>query len=363
MRWIVVGALALTVYIVYLLSPILTPFLAGVVLAYLFDPLVTRLAGWKINRTLGTTLVFFVMLLLLVLAILALVPVVIDQAVKLVSVFPKLLSVLQDQLVPYLNNTLGLEINLDLMKQFSIQHAQEIGSVLAKSANFVFGNGSSMIFSLMNLVLIPVIGFYLLRDWPALLQKVHGLMPRRQEPQWVALAQESNQMLAGFLRGQLLVMLANGITYAIGLTVAGLETGVVIGMAAGMLSFVPYLGNVIGIMAALIAMYIQTGEFLPLLWVLLVFGIGQTLESVLWQPRFVGGQIGLHPVAVIFAVMAGGVLFGFFGVLLALPVSAILVVLGRHVLKRYLDSPLYQDADKFKVLLAPLTDSGAEKSE
>lgn len=363
MRWIVIGGLALTMYIVYLLSPILTPFLAGVVLAYLFDPLVTRMTGWKINRTLGTTLVFFVILLVLVLAVLALVPVMIDQAVKLVSVFPKLLAMLQDQLVPYLNAKLGLEINLNSMTQLTVQHAQEIGSVLAKSATVVFGNGSAVVISMMNLVLIPVIGFYLLRDWPHFLQKIQELMPRRQEPQWVALAQESNQMLGGFLRGQLSVMLANGITYAIGLTVVGLETGVVIGMAAGMLSFVPYLGNIIGITTALIAMYIQTGEFTPLLWVLLVFSIGQTLESILWQPRFVGERIGLHPVAVIFAVMAGGVLFGFFGVLLALPVSAILVVLGRHALKRYRESPFYQDADKVKVLLAPLKDAGTEKTE
>ncbi|OZB79833.1 MAG: AI-2E family transporter [Halothiobacillus sp. 13-55-253] len=361
-QFVIVG-LALAMYIVYLLSPILTPFLAGVVLAYLFDPLVTRMVAWKINRTLGTTVVFFVILLVMILAVLALVPVVINQAVKLISVFPKLLAMLQDQLVPYINAKLGLDINLNSMTQLTVQHAQEIGSVLAKSATVVFGNGSAVVLSMMNLILIPVIGFYLLRDWPHLLQRIQELMPRRQEPQWVALAQESNQMLGGFLRGQLAVMLANGITYAIGLTIVGLETGVVIGMAAGMLSFVPYLGNVIGITTALIAMYIQTGEFTPLLWVLLVFGIGQTLESILWQPRFVGERIGLHPVAVIFAVMAGGVLFGFFGVLLALPVSAILVVLGRHALKRYRESPFYEDADKVKVLLAPSKDTWAEKSE
>jgi predicted PurR-regulated permease PerM len=363
MRWIVIGSLALAMYIVYLLSPILTPFLAGAVLAYLFDPLVTRMVGWKINRTLGTTVVFFVIMLVMILAVLALVPVIINQAVKLVTVFPKLLSMLQDQLVPYLNAKLGLDINLNSVTQLTVQHAQEIGTVLAKSATVVFGNGSAVVLSMMNLILIPVIGFYLLRDWPQLLQKIQALMPRRQEPQWMALAQESNQMLGGFLRGQLAVMLANGITYAIGLTVVGLETGVVIGMAAGMLSFVPYLGNVIGITTALIAMYIQTGEFTPLLWVLLVFVIGQTLESILWQPRFVGERIGLHPVAVIFAVMAGGVLFGFFGVLLALPVSAILVVLGRHALKRYRESPFYEDADKVKVLLAPFKYNVAEKSE
>jgi len=363
MRWIVIGGLALTFYVVYLLSPILMPFLAGMVLAYLFDPLVTRMAGWKINRSLGTALVFLVFLLVITLAMLALVPVLIDQAVKLVSVFPKLLSTLQDQLIPYLNDRLGLDLNLSSMTQLSVKHAQEIGTVLAKGATVVFGNGSALVFSMMNLILIPVIGFYLLRDWPDFLKKIQALIPRKQEPQWMAVAQESNQMLGSFLRGQLIVMLANGITYAIGLSVLGLETGVVIGMVAGMLSFVPYLGIVIGITIALAAMYIQTGEFTPLLWVLLVFGIGQTLETILWQPRFVGERIGLHPVAVIFAVMAGGVLFGFFGVLLALPISAILVVLGRHAMQKYRASPIYQDADKVKVLLVPLKDTKPEKPE
>ncbi len=345
MRWIILVAIALTLYVVYLLSPILTPFLAGIVLAYLFDPLVTRMTFWKINRTIGTTLVFFVMSLLLFLAVLALVPVVIEQAIKLVTVFPKLLDRIQTELVPYLNNRLGLNINLKSLTDLSMQHAQDIGTVLAKGAGLVFGNGTAVILSFMNLILIPVIGFYLLRDWPNLMEKIRALMPRQQESRWVGLAAESNQMLGGFLRGQLAVMLANGVTYSIGLTLIGLDTGIVIGMSAGMLSFVPYLGNLIGITMALVAMYIQTGEFTPLMWVLLVFGIGQTLESVLWQPRFVGERIGLHPVAVIFAVMAGGVLFGFFGILLALPASAILMVMARHGLQYYQHSKFYQSAE------------------
>ncbi|MHB9022502.1 MAG: AI-2E family transporter [Halothiobacillus sp.] len=342
MRWIVLIAVAVTLYVVHLLSPILTPFLAGIVLAYLFDPIVTKMTVWKINRTVGTTIIFFVISLVLFLGVLALVPVIIEQAIKLLTVFPKLLDRLQTEFVPYLNERFGLTINLSFLTQLSMQHAQEIGTLLAKSAGVVFGNGSAVVFSLMNLILIPVIGFYLLRDWPNLIEKIRHLLPRRQESRWVDLAQESNQMLGGFLRGQLAVMLANGITYSIGLTLVGLETGIVIGMTTGLLSFVPYLGNLIGITMALIAMYIQTGEFTPLMWVLLVFGIGQTLESILWQPRFVGGRIGLHPVAVIFAVLAGGVLFGFFGVLLALPASAILMVMARHALQYYQKSQFYQ---------------------
>lgn len=345
MRWLWLVGLLLLGYLLYLLAPILTPFFAGIVLAYLFDPLVTRLTRWRIGRTVGTTLVFFVISLLLVLGVLALVPALIDQAVKLVRVVPELLTKLQTQLVPMINSHLGMNLDLQVLTQLSMQHAQEIGTVLAKSARVVFGNGSSVVLALMNLLLIPVIGFYFLRDWPLMLARVRALLPRAQESHWVALAGESNQVLGGFLRGQLAVMLANGVTYSLGLTFAGLETGIVIGMTAGMLSFVPYLGNIIGIAMALVAMYIQTGEWTPLLWVLVVFGVGQTLESVVWQPRFVGERIGLHPVAVIFAVMAGGALFGFFGVLLALPVSAILVVLGRHALAWYQGSAWYRTVE------------------
>lgn len=345
MRWIALAALVLTFYVIYRLSPILSPFLAGAVLAYLFDPLVTRMANWKINRSIGTTLVFLLITLVMTLAMLALVPVIIDQSIKLINVVPKVMNSIQTELVPFVNQRFGLTMNISNISQLMIGNAKEISSVLATSAGVILGNGSAVILSFMNLVLIPVVGFYLLRDWPYIMQRIRDLLPRQQEPNLVELAQESNIMMGAFLRGQLSVMLANGITYSIGLTMAGLETGIVIGMAAGMLSFVPYLGNIIGITLALIAMYIQTGEVTPLLWVLLVFGVGQTLESILWQPRFVGGQIGMHPVAVIFAVMAGGALFGFFGVLLALPVSAIMVVLGRHALQRYQHSHFYQDAD------------------
>ncbi|WP_407276376.1 AI-2E family transporter [Halothiobacillus sp. DCM-1] len=357
MRWLWVAGLLLLGYLLYLLAPILTPFFAGIVLAYLFDPLVTRLTHWRIGRTVGTTLVFFGLSLLLVLAVLALVPAIVDQAVKLVRVVPALMARLQTQLVPMINEHLGMNLDLNLLTQLSMQHAQEIGSVIAKSARVVFGNGTGVVLALANALLIPVIGFYFLRDWPLMLERVRGLLPRSQEARWVGLAQESNTVMGGFLRGQLAVMLANGVTYSIGLTFAGLDTGIVIGMTAGMLSFVPYLGNIIGITMALIAMYIQTGEWTPLLWVLLVFGIGQTLESVVWQPRFVGERIGLHPVAVIFAVMAGGALFGFFGVLLALPVSAILVVLGRHALAQYRASDWYRDASNTPPLHSPPRDS------
>jgi len=343
MRWIVLAGLLLCTYVIYLLKPILTPFLVGAGLAYLFDPLVTRLTRYRINRTIGTTLVFIVATLILTIAILALVPVLLDQSVKLVKAFPQFIDSIQHAVIPPLNKHLGINIDLNSIREILMTHAKEVGSFVAKGAGAVFGTGSTVILAATNILLIPVISFYLLRDWPNLMQRLHGLLPRAQEPTLTRLAVESNEMLGSFLRGQLAVMLANGISYSVGLSIVGLETGLVVGFTAGLLSFIPYLGTIVGIGMALIAMYIQADSFMPLLWVLVVFGIGQMLESVLWQPRFVGEQIGLHPVAVIFAVMAGGQLFGFFGVLLALPVSAILIVLGRYAVKRYRDSRFYLD--------------------
>jgi len=197
----------------------------------------------------------------------------------------------------------------------------------------------------MNLLLIPVIAFYLLRDWPIVIERIEAVLPRQRADSVIAMARESDCMLGNFLRGQLAVMIANGVTYSIGLTLAGLNTGVAIGLFAGLVSFVPYLGTITGILLALIAMYIQVDSLWPLLLVLGVFGVGQVLETVAWQPRFVGNEIGMHPVAVIFAVMAGGQLFGFFGILLALPVSAVLIVLGQHGVAAYRQSRYYRGTE------------------
>jgi predicted PurR-regulated permease PerM len=166
-------------------------------------------------------------------------------------------------------------------------------------------------------------------------------LPRKQAPLIKKLATECDDVLSEFLRGQLLVMFSLGIIYTIGLWIAGLEFALLIGMLAGLVSFVPYLGFVVGIIVAGIAALVQFNDVIHIIYILIVFGIGQAIESMVLSPWLVGERIGLHPVAVIFAVMAGGQLFGFFGVLLALPVAAVIVVLLRYLHGRYLDSSLY----------------------
>ncbi|MBI4005194.1 MAG: AI-2E family transporter, partial [Gammaproteobacteria bacterium] len=202
-------------------------------------------------------------------------------------------------------------------------------------------SGQVLLGWLAYLLLIPVVTFYLLRDWDILVNKIHELIPSQYSQLVTRLARDCDDVLAEFLRGQLLVMLGQGIIYSIGLWLAGLEVALLIGMLAGLVSFVPYLGFIVGISAAAIAALVQFNDVIHLVYVILVFGIGQMIEGMVLSPWLVGDRIGLHPVAVIFAVMAGGQLFGFFGVLLALPVAAVIVVLLRHLRSHYLQSSFY----------------------
>jgi len=196
---------------------------------------------------------------------------------------------------------------------------------------------------LMNLVLIPVVTFYLLRDWDLLIKGIRGLLPRKIEPRVEQLAVEINEVLGAFVRGQLLVMFALGVIYTAGLWLIGLDLAFIIGMGAGLLSVVPYLGTVVGLLAAVLAAIFQFQDLFHTVMVLLVFGAGQMLEGMVLTPKLVGDRIGLHPVAVIFAVLAGGQLFGFLGILLALPVASALNVLVRHLRDKYTKSTLYHE--------------------
>jgi len=187
--------------------------------------------------------------------------------------------------------------------------------------------------------------FYMLRDWDSFVTGIRDLLPRHIEPTVSTLARESDEVLGAFLRGQLTVMLFLGILYSIGLKLAGLEWSLAIGMLAGLVSFVPYLGVIFGLLTASIAVLIQNQDVLQLVWVLLIFGVGQMLEGMILTPWLVGDRIGLHPVAVIFAVLAGGQLFGFMGILLALPVASVLAVLLRHLRARYRESGFYGEIE------------------
>lgn len=194
----------------------------------------------------------------------------------------------------------------------------------------------------MNLILIPVVTFYLLCDWERLMRGVKGILPRSAAPTIIRLSKECDLVLGAFFRGQLLVMLFIAVFYSIGLSLIGLNIGIILGIILGIISIVPYLGVVIGVASASIAAYVQFRYFQPVFFVWILFLVGQLVDSFFVTPHLVGDRIGLHPVIVIFAILAGGSLFGFLGVLLALPIAAVIMVWLRFLMERYHESSLYQ---------------------
>ena len=343
-------ALAVAVgWLVWLLAPILTPFVFSALLAWLGEPLVNRLERSGRSRTAAVALVFVFMALVIVLAVLLLVPLIENQIGKLLDWLPRLVNWVTLSVVPWVERRFDVDLSgyfdpsqvIDLLKR----NWQEAGGIAATVFGGVSKSGLAILGWIANLALIPVVTFYFMRDGRHMLQQLRDLLPRPVEPTVTRLVHESDATLGGFVRGQLSVMIALGIVYAVGLTIAGVDLGILIGIVAGLVSFVPYLGAAIGLGAAVIATLVQHGDWLHLLMVLGVFAVGQTLESFLLTPWLVGDRIGLHPVAVIFAIMAGGQLFGFLGVLLALPVAAVAMVLLRFAHARYTRSELYGDEE------------------
>lgn len=341
--WVALGA-----WLFYLLSPILTPFVAAALLAYLGDPLVDRLVARRLPRTLAVTLVFCILFGTILLLLLILVPRVESQVSQLLAKLPGYLEWLKGYILPHIQQWVPEEsraLDSQSLGQALISHWRTAGGVLAGLWNSITASGVTVLTWLANLLLIPVLAFYLLRDWDELLGAVGTLLPRRSAALWTRLARESDEVLGAFLRGQLAVMFALGVTYTTGLWLIGLDFALLIGMFAGLVSFVPYLGLIVGILVAGLASLLQFQGMGELHWVVLVFVAGQALEGTVLTPRLVGEQIGLHPVAVIFAVMAGGQLYGFFGILLALPVAAVAMVFVRHMLATYRASQAYAGTD------------------
>lgn len=331
--------------LLYLLAPILTPFMLATILAYMGDPLVDQLERWRLRRTPAVVLVFVVLTTVALVALLLLIPMVEKQLLLLVKKLPLYIGGLRDLIEPRVSQLLGEDVQLldwNALQQNLSQYWKESANSLGKLAGSISRSGVALAGVLINAMLVPVVSFYLLRDWDVLMQRIHDLLPRDKAPVITRLARESDQVLGAFVRGQLLVMLALGTIYSVGLKLVGLDLALLIGLIAGLVSFVPYLGFIIGISLASVAALMQFPDLFYLLPVAGVFAVGQILEGMVLTPLLVGDRIGLHPVAVIFAIMAGGQLFGFFGVLLALPTAAICVVLIRHLHQRYLESEFYQ---------------------
>ena len=344
-KWLIFASIIFIGWLIVLLAPVLTPFLLSTLLAYLGDPLVDRLEEYGASRTLAVGIVFLGMFVLGISAVIVILPALQSQATVLLQKIPTALEWVQTNLLPRVSSLLGgtpIEIDIPAVKETLVSHWQDVGSV-AKNLMAHIGRSSQVLIGWVTyLLLIPVVTFYLLRDWDLLVAEVHDLLPRTIEPRVTSLAKEIDDVMAEFLRGQLTVMASLAVIYVIGLWLVGLDLAFVVGMIAGLVSFVPYLGVIVGVVLAIFAALVQFPDWLHLLGVAAVFGVGQVLEGMVLSPLLVGDRIGLHPVAVIFAVMAGGQLFGFLGVLLGLPVAAVIVVLLRHSKQEYQSSELYQ---------------------
>lgn len=334
---------ALFVLVLGALGPVLTPFVVAAVLAYALNPMVDRL-DHRLPRVLAVLLVELVTLLALVCLVLLIVPVLTREVPLLREQMPVLLDRIDAALAPWLAQ-LGLDLRLDLTSL-----RQQLTGYLNENWGDGFGSlwssiklGGSITLAIVgNAVLIPVALFYLLLDWDAVVRRVLELVPPRARPTVDAFTAEADQVLGQYLHGQLLVMVTMAVFYSVGLSLFGLDLALPIGVFTGLAMFVPYVGFGVGLVLALLAGLLEFALLKALAMVGVVYGLGQLFESFYLTPRLVGERIGLHPLAVIFALLAFGQLFGFVGVLVALPASAVLLVAIRRMRASYLASRLYQ---------------------
>ncbi|MBU6437781.1 MAG: AI-2E family transporter [Betaproteobacteria bacterium] len=345
--WAGLAAAAAVTAIIYLLGPVLVPFVTAAVFGYVLHPAVERLAGGprlRLPRWLAVTVVVCVFIVLLVSLLLLVVPVVTRELPQLREQVPALLDRFARWLAPLLA-AWGVDVQLDmqglrkLLSQVLSDNAQDVGNALLSSAKM----GGSLFLSVVgNLVLIPVVLFYLLMDWANLVQRAQSLIPTHMKAQVLGFIDEADAVLAQFLRGQLLVMAILAAYYSVALAIAGYDLALPIGLFTGLAIFVPYLGFGFGLLLALLAGLLQLSPTHALVAVALIYGAGQVIEGFFLTPRLVGERIGLHPLAVIFALLSFGQLFGFVGVLIALPASAVIAVALRRAVTRYRASDLYR---------------------
>jgi predicted PurR-regulated permease PerM len=341
LAWIAIALIIGTV--LWLIGPILAPFLAGAIFAYILNPLVTRLSGRYLPRSIAAGIVLLLTVLLLSSLLLLILPLLLREARLLGERLPEIINWINVRAVPWIHQHLGVELKLDIdsLRAWTTEFVQSNTDLLPRVLGSLKIGGLALFGYAANLLLMPVVLFYLLRDWNTLITRIDALIPRRLHATVCALLHEIDLVLAEFLRGQLLVVVTMSTYYVTGLWLAGLEFALPVGLLAGVLTIVPYAGPATAYTLALVAAVIQFDTSTGILLVGAVLLCGQLLEGFLVTPMLVGERIGLHPLAVLFALLAFGQVFGFFGVLLALPASAALLVGLRHLQRAYQSGPLY----------------------
>jgi predicted PurR-regulated permease PerM len=342
LTWFAIAAAALL--LLWLLAPVLTPFVVGAVLAYALHPAVERLAARRVPRLLAVLLVEVLFIVVLLAVLLLIVPIISKELPLLREQIPTLADRLNRSFAPWLAQ-FGIHVQLDIagIKAFVLKYLDaNLEDWLATVLSSARIGGSILLAVVGNAVLVPVVLFYLLIDWPQIVRRTQALIPRQRLAAVTGFLDECDAVLGQYLRGQLLVMLILAAFYSIGLALFRFDLALPVGVFTGLAIFIPYLGFGLGLLLALLAGLLQFASWYGVIAVAVVFGIGQVVESLYLTPRLVGERIGMDPLMVIFALLAFGHLFGFVGVLVALPLSAVLVVAVRRVRTLYLDSPLYR---------------------
>jgi predicted PurR-regulated permease PerM len=343
--WITVAIATLALLIV--LSPVLTPFAAAAVLAYLLAPGADWLQRRRLPRWLASLLMITLLILVVLGLVLILVPVLQRESTALQTQLPTLISRLNDTVAPKLNSWFGISIQFDPQSLRELVAEQVSGKqdLAAQIIDKVRAGGSALIGVVGTLVLVPVVLFYLLLDWHSFMSRVGNAIPRRWHASVTGMLNDVDRLLAQFLRGQLTVMLVLAAYYSVALTAARFDTSLPIGILTGLLIFIPYVGFSLGLLLAVFAAALQFGNTYGFVAIAIIYGIGQVLEGFFLTPRLVGERIGLHPLGVIFALLAFGQVFGFLGVLLALPITAVLLVALGRVKQAYLASDFYRKTE------------------
>jgi predicted PurR-regulated permease PerM len=342
LRFWLAAAIVLAVAI-YFLRTMLLPFVAGMGVAYLLDPLADRIERSGAPRWLATTLVLGSFVLILGLALALVAPLVQAQLVALIADAPDAVEAVRARMEPVVHDLIARLSpgDVERLRGAAGDYAGTAVSWLAGLVAGVFSGAVSLIDVLSLVVITPIVAFYLLRDWDHIVAAVDSWLPRPHAETVRQQAREADRILAGFVRGQATVCLALGLFYAVALSLAGLKFGLTIGLVSGLLTFVPYVGSAVGFISSVGVALFQYDSWTMVGVIVGIFVVGQALEGNVLTPKLVGDRVGLHPVWVMFAILAGGTLFGFLGVLLAVPVTAVAGVLVRFGLRQYLSSGYY----------------------
>jgi len=338
-----VSMVLLALLSVYILRTALLPFVAGAAVAYFLDPVADWLERHSLSRLIATILITFLFLMVVIGVLLILVPALQAEIVGFVHRIPAYAQAIARRLEPLVSQA------AEFLPKSQVQKLTDGASgMFSNVLSWIFDlvrsllSGGAALINVLSLVVIaPVVAFYLLRDWDAIVTRIHDLLPRQHAGTIVELARESDTVLAGFVRGQAIVCVSLGTFYAVGLSLVGLDLGLLVGLGAGLISFVPYVGTILGFVISMGLAFAQFSDTLHIALTAAVFAMGQFLEGNFLSPWLVGNRVGLHPVWMIFALLSGGTLFGFVGILMAVPVAAVLGVLVRFSLRRYRNSHLY----------------------